>query len=76
MLVSNYNYIDLCNLIIGKIVNFKSDCQFFPNFNMTGRVLSITINYTNEFLIKIKTSNGKNYDIGSNMKNLTFEIIN
>ena len=72
-LISKYSYNDLCSLLIGKIVNFKSDCQFFPNFNVTGRVLSIKISNNNEYLIQI-LKDGKKYDIGSNMHNLSFDI--
>jgi hypothetical protein len=72
-LISKYTYSELCNQLIGKIVNFKSDCQFFPNFDVTGKVLSITINKNNEYIIKI-LRNGKTYDIGSNMKNLNFTL--
>lgn len=71
--VSKYSYNDLCKLLIGNIVNFKSDCQIFPNFNVTGKVLQITIAKNNEYLIKI-LRNGKQYDIGSNMRNLSFSI--
>ena len=73
-LVSKYSYIELCNLLIGKIVNFKSDCQLFDNFDITGKVLSIDISKTNEYMIKIMYK-GKKYDIGSNMHNLSFQII-
>lgn len=74
-LVSKHTYIDLCNILIGKVVNFKSDCQFFPNFDVTGKVLSINISSTsNEYIIKI-LRNGKKYDIGSNMSNLSFNIL-
>ena len=72
-LISKYTYSELCNQLIGKIVNFKSDCQFFPNFDVTGKVLSITISKNNEYIIKI-LRNGKTYDIGSNMKNLNFTL--
>ena len=70
-LVSKYSYTELCNQLIGKIVNFKSDCQFFPNFDITGKVLTIDITKNNEYLIKL-LRNGKVYDIGSNMRNLNF----
>ena len=74
--ILKYSYKDLCNLLIGKNVNFTSDCQFFPNFNITGYVISINIVSNNEFLIHIKKSNGKYYDIGSHMHNLSFNIVN
>ena len=70
-LVSKYSYTELCSQLIGKIVNFKSDCQFFPNFDVTGKVIAIDIAKNNEYLIKL-LRNGKVYDIGSNMRNLNF----
>ena len=70
-LVSKYSYTELCNQLIGKIVNFKSDCQFFFFFFITGKVLAINITKNNEYLIKL-LRNGKVYDIGSNMRNLNF----
>lgn len=73
-LVSSYSYQDLCKILIGKNVNFKSNCEFFPNFDVSGKVLSISIATNNEYLIKIVTKNRKFYDIGSNMKNLSFII--
>ena len=45
-LVSKYSYIELCNLLIGKRVNFKSDCQLFDNFDVTGKVINIDISKT------------------------------
>jgi len=74
MLVSKYSYNDLCNTIIGKIVTFESDCHFFPNFKITGKVLSIKIASNNEYLINVMVNNGKRYDIGSHMHNLSFKI--
>lgn len=74
-LVSSYSYQDLCKNLIGKNVNFKSNCEFFPNFDISGKVLSISIASNNEYLIKIVTKNHKYYDIGSNMKELSFLII-
>ncbi len=73
--ISKYSYNELCKLLIGKNVNFISDCQFFPNFNVTGYVISIDIVSNNEFKIHIKRNNGKYYDIGSHMHNLQFEIM-
>lgn len=75
MLVKDLSYNDLCKTLIGRKVNFKSDCQFFPNFDVTGKVLSITIAPNNEYLIQIKVASGKIYDIGSNMRNLTFSLL-
>ena len=72
--VKKYTYENLCKKIIGKKVRFKSDCELFPNFDVTGNVLEINIK-NSEYIIKIKTNSGKLLDIGSNMKNLEFDIL-
>lgn len=71
-LVKNYTYENLCKALIGHKARFKSDCEFFPNFDVKGRVLEITISKNKEYLIKVKTNSGKVLDIGSNMTNLEF----
>ena len=55
-------------------VHFKSDCEFFPNFDVTGKVIRITLNNT-EIIIDVLTKNRKQIKIGSNMKNLRYEIL-
>ncbi len=60
-------------MLVGKTVRFVSDCEFFQNFDVTGLVYSYSI-YNNEILFKVKSR--KNITIGSNMKNLRFEIVN
>ena len=72
--IKKYTYENLCKKIIGRKVRFKSDCEFFPNFDIKGRVLEINIK-NSEYLIKMKTNSGKIIDIGSNMKNLEFVIL-
>jgi len=71
--VRKYSYQNLIKKLIGNKVQFKSDCEFFPNFNVTGKVLSYYIK-GNELLFKVKVMN-KTIDIGTNMKNLRFTII-
>lgn len=62
-------------MLIGKKVHMISDCEFFPNFNIKGKVLSYYIKGS-ELVFKIKTiPMKKTIDVGSNMKNLKFEII-
>jgi len=73
-LVSKFDYKYLRDNLIYKHVNFKSDCEFFPNFDLTGYVYDIVVK-NNEYLFLVKHKNGKNYTIGSHMKNLSFEII-
>ena len=70
--IKNYTYENLCKILIGHKVRFKSDCEFFPNFDVKGRVLEINIGKNNEYLIKVKTISGKIISIGSNMSNLQF----
>ena len=72
--VKQYTYQELVNQILNHKVNFKSDCQFFPNFDVTGYVYDIQIR-NSEYLFLLRYKNGKTYTIGSNMHNLSFEII-
>ena len=72
-LVKNYPFKKLIFDLVGKNVHFTSDCELFPNFNIKGKVISYYIR-TNEIVFKVKTL-GKLIDVGSNMKNLKFEII-
>lgn len=60
--------------MFGKNVHFISDCEFFPNFNVTIKVKDIYLN-NNEIIFKGKTKSNKMLMIGSNMHNLQFEII-
>lgn len=73
--IKKYSFQNLIKMLIGKKVHMTSDCEFFPNFNIKGKVLSYYIK-GNELIFKIKTiPMKKTIDIGSNMKNLKFEII-
>ena len=73
--VSSKSYIDLHKLLFHKRVHFTSDCEFFPNFNVNVYVYDINIR-NDEIIFETKNiSNGKKLTIGSNMKNLEFEII-
>ena len=60
--------------ILGKIVHLTSDCDIFPNFNVTGKVTGRDISKTGEHLIYINIKH-KRLTVGLNMKNLRFEII-
>ena len=52
----------------GNEVRFISDCEIFPNFDIIGKVKSISlIGSEYVFIVSVK---GKNIHIGSNMKNL------
>lgn len=73
--VKDFSYYILIKMLLGKTVNFKSDCDFFPNFNITGKIISYTIK-NNELIFKLRIpTKNKIIDVGSNMKNLQFKII-
>ena len=61
-------------LLNGKNVRFVSDCEIFPNFDVTGKVLSIEIGKNNEYIFKLRTSR-RVISVGSNMKNLKVEFL-
>lgn len=57
----------------GNAIQFVSDCEVFPNFDVTGKVKSISLEGSEYiFTVSIK---GKNIHIGSNMKNLRVKKI-
>jgi hypothetical protein len=60
--------------MIGKTVRFISDCELFPNFDVTIKISSIYLN-NNEIIFQGIVKNRKDFKIGSNMKNLRFIII-
>lgn len=72
--VKNYSFEWLSFNLIGKNVQFKSDCEFFPNFNVTMKISSIFLK-NNEIIFEGTVKNKKNFKIGSNMKNLKFLIL-
>lgn len=73
--VKNLSFPELYKKIFGKNVRFISDCQFFPNFDVIIKVNDISIAKNNEILIKGKTKSNKELSIGSNMRNLQFEVV-
>lgn len=73
--ITNYIFPTLIKMLNGKKVHMTSDCEFFPNFDIKGKIISYTMR-NNELVFKIITTNkNKVIDVGSNMKNLSFEII-
>ncbi len=75
-LVNQYTYTEIVSLLLTKTVHFVSDCEFFPNFDVIGNVYNIKLNNSEIiFEISIKNKN-RTIQIGSNMRNLQFEIIN
>ena len=76
--VAKLTYSELCSYI-GQTVRMTSDCDMFPNFDVTGEIQNITIRDNIEYIITIavdtRTSvyHKKILYIGSNMSNLTIE---
>ena len=66
-LIKNMTYDEIYSLR-GSEVRFISDCELFPNFDVIGKVKSISLEGSEYvFIVSVK---GKNIHIGSNMKNL------
>lgn len=72
MLVKKLKYTDML-MFIGSRCEFRSDCEFFPNFHVIGNVTSVEIK-GKEYVINVQTEpTGKLIPIGSKMRNLTIE---
>ena len=74
-LIKKYPINILRERLLGKKVHFTSDCQLFPNFNVTGKVIEITLSGNIPLLKTILTS-GKTIQIDGGMSNLQFEVLN
>lgn len=61
--------------LIGNVVEFKSDCEFFPNFHVICRVKSISQRHNELIFDVIVIKNRKKLTIGSNMKNLVYRPV-
>lgn len=72
--VKKMSLLDLSKTLIGHKVRFISDCEFFPNFDVTCNVKQIYMK-GNEIIFEVNTLNNKHLTIGSNMKNLQFELL-
>lgn len=76
--VAKLTYSELCSYI-GSTVRLTSDCDIFPNFDVTGEIQNITIRDNIEYVITIAVDthtsvyHKKILQIGSNMSNLTIE---
>ena len=66
-LVKNMTYDEIFALR-GNEVRFISDCEIFSNFDIIGKVKSISL-IGSEYVFNVSVK-GKNIHIGSNMKNL------
>jgi len=53
----------------------KSDCEFFPNFDLVGKVTAINPASNGETVLTLLAVNGKTMYVGSNMKNLRYELV-
>ena len=73
-LVKKYPINILKQKMLGKKVHFTSDCQLFPNFNVTGKVISMTMKNGETIINVIENKTNKHLSIGSNMKNLRFMV--
>lgn len=71
-LVKNMTYDEIYSLR-GSEVRFISDCEIFPNFDVIGKVKSISLE-SSEYIFNVFIK-GKNIRIGSNMKNLRVKKI-
>jgi hypothetical protein len=59
--------------LIGHTVRFISDCEMFPHFNVTGRVVSITTHKSEPIIEIIEKRYHKRITISGHMKNLRYE---
>lgn len=72
--IKNFGFEVIYKKIFGKNVRFISNCEFFPNFDVIIKVNKIYIKGP-EILFEGLTKTNKKLTIGSNMKNLQFEIV-
>lgn len=73
--IKTYSFSQLYKKLFGKNVHFISDCEFFPNFDVIIKVQKIYFAKNNEIIFEGKTKAKKILKIGSNMKNLQFELL-
>lgn len=75
-LVKKYTYNQIKEMLNKKTVRFVSDCQFFPDFDVTGKVRYVDVASNGELMFHLKLlKSQKKIQIGYNMKNLKFEIL-
>ena len=73
--INKYSYPILNKMLLGKTVRFNSDCEFFPHFDVIGKVVELKMKNSEILIDIIIKHNHKRITIGSNMKNLRFEIL-
>lgn len=73
--IKKYSIEQIISLLNKKTVRFTANCQFFPNFDIEGKVKKYDIGKNGELIIYVKHSNGKLISIGTNMNDLMFEVL-
>lgn len=73
-LIKKFSFESIYKKLFGKNARFISNCEFFPNFDVIIKVNKIYIKGS-EILFEGLTKTNKKLTIGSNMKNLQFEIV-
>lgn len=74
-LIKSETYQSIISLV-GRKIHFISDCELFENFDIIGRIISISISKNDEYLFKVLIDNtNKEIIVGSNMKNLQYELV-
>ena len=53
---------------IGKHIRITSNCEMFPGFKVTGKLLSVSKTSYGESMLKVKTDEGRILSIGSSMR--------
>ena len=53
---------------IGRHIKITSNCEMFPGFKVTAKLLSVSKTSYGESLLKVKTDEGKILSIGSSMR--------
>lgn len=61
--------------MIGHHVRFISDCELFPNFNVTGKVVNVAIQSNEPIIEIIEKRSHKRLTISGHMKNLQYETV-
>ena len=75
--ISSLSYFNIISQLLKKKVRFISDCEIFPNFDVKVLINDIYLYKSSKEIIFETTnlSNKKHLTIGSNMKNLQFELL-
>ena len=73
MISANNRPFSFFSALLGKKVHMKSDCEFFPNFDVIGKIIEVNPGSNGETVMTMITASGKTIYIGSNMKNLRYD---